>query len=259
MMGNIGAIVSKAVKEALEGIDKFQKENFKNWHKGQDSDPRNNRNYYSSRNSDFEKTSDQEEKETSLGRRKIYPDSFQAILKNLCEDDGKLDFQGCDIESDMNFVPGNSEDSDTVDSISFMLDNSSMDGDAFYRIMAKVGDSCTVNGNNAVLGNSGHEPELAGSFEDRSDDTTFNFVNAQISEAAFITILTKIGDCCTVNLSNACIDDSEEISDLSGFCYGAFDDTEIRLDNARISQRLYQALVKCCGDDSRITGKAVII
>ena len=100
MMGNIGAIVSKAVKEALEGIDKFQKENFKNWHKGQGPDARSNRNYYSSRNSDFEKTAGQEDTGTEVGKRKIYADHLNQILKGLDEDDGVLDLQGCDIESE---------------------------------------------------------------------------------------------------------------------------------------------------------------
>ena len=124
--------------------------------------------------------------------------------------------------------------------------------------MTKVGDGCTVNGNNACIGRAGHGPELAGGFGSRSDDTTFNFVNAQISEAAFISIISKAGDGCTINLTNASIEDFEDIQDLSGFSYD-FDDIEIRLDNATISQRLYQALVKCCGADSRITGRAAII
>ena len=260
VMSNIGAVVSKAVKEALEGLDKIQKENFGKWQNGPKADNRRNRNYYSSKNSDFDKKPepDYQDTGTSIGKRKIYADHLNQILKGLDEDDGELDLQGCDIESDKNFIPGNVDDS-IVDSITFALDNSSMDGDAFYRIMAKVGDDCTVNANNAVLGASGHGPELAGGFDSRCDDTTFNFVNAQISEAAFISILTKIGDGCNVNLENSDIKDFEEIPDLSGFCSGSFDGIEIRLDNTTISQRFYQALVKCCGDDSKIVGKAVII
>ena len=258
-MGNIGAVVSKAVKEALEGLDKIQKEGFGKWQKDDRSKQKANRNYYSDRNSDYTREPDCEKSGTSVGKRKIYADHLQAILKGLEEDDEKLDLQGCDIEGDKNFIPGNGNDSYTVDSITFALDNSSMDGDAFWRIMAKVGDCCTVNGNNAVLGSSEYRPELAGAFESRSDDSNFNFVNAQISEAAFISILSKIGCCCKVNFSNADIKDFEEFPDLSGFCDEAFDDTEIILDNTTISQRLYQALVKCMGEGSKISGKAVII
>ena len=260
VMSNIGAVVSKAVKEALEGLDKIQKENFGKWQNGPKTDNRQNRNYYSSKNSDFDKNPGQDNQGTgtTVGKRKIYSDHLNQILKGLDEDDGELDLQGCDIEQDLNFIPGK-EDTDTVDSITFKLENSSIDGDAFYRVMAKVGDCCTVNGNNACIGRAGHGPELAGGFGSRSDDTVFNFVNAQISEAAFISILSKVGDSCTVNLTNSTIEDFEDIQDLSGFCYETFDDTEIRLDNATISQRLYQALVKCCGDDSKIVGRAVII
>ena len=260
VMSNIGAVVSKAVKEALEGLDKIQKENFGKWQNGPKTDNRQNRNYYSSKNSDFDKNPGQDNQGTgtTVGKRKIYADHLNQILKGLDEDDGELDLQGCDIEQDLNFIPGK-EDTDTVDSITFKLENSSIDGDAFYRVMAKVGDCCTVNGNNACIGRAGHGPELAGGFGSRSDDTVFNFVNAQISEAAFISILSKVGDSCTVNLTNSTIEDFEDIQDLSGFCYETFDDTEIRLDNATISQRLYQALVKCCGDDSKIVGRAVII
>ena len=260
VMSNIGAVVSKAVKEALEGLDKIQKENFGKWQNGPKTDNRQNRNYYSSKNSDFDKNPGQDNQGTgtTVGKRKIYSDHLNQILKGLDEDDGELDLQGCDIEQDLNFIPGK-EDTDTVDSITFKLENSSIDGDAFYRVMAKVGDCCTVNGNNACIGRAGHGPELAGGFGSRSDDTVFNFVNAQISEAAFISILSKVGDSCTVNLTNSTIEDFEDIQDLSGFCYETFDDTEIRLDNATISQRLYQALVKCCGDDSKIVGRAAII
>jgi len=262
VMSNIGAVVSKAIKEALEGLDKIQKENFGRWQTGSKADNRRNRNYYSSNNSDFEKRPEQKEWKdtgTAVGKRKIYADHLNRILKGLDEDDGELDLQGCDIESDKDFVPGNGEYSNTVDGFDFALDNSSMDGDAFYRIMAKVGDGCTFNANNSVLGTSEHGPELAGGFGSRTDGTNFNFVNAQISEVAFISILSKIGSGCEVNLENSDIKDFEEIPDLTGFCNDSFDGTEIRLENATISQRFYQALVKCCGDGSKIVGKAVII
>ena len=262
VMSNIGAVVSKAVKEALEGLDKIQKENFGKWQNGPKADNRQNRNYYSSKNSDFDRNPEQDSSKTAgttVGNRKIYPDHLTQILRGLEEDDGELDLQGCDIGQDLNFIPGKEEDECIVDNITFKLDNAVIDGDAFWRIMAKVGDGCTVNGNNACIGRAGHGPELAGGFGSRSDEVTFNFVNAQISEAAFISIISKAGDGCTINLTNASIEDFEDIQDLSGFCYETFDDTEIRLDNATISQRLYQALVKCCGDDSKIVGRAAII
>ncbi|MCR5206493.1 MAG: hypothetical protein K6E47_15810 [Lachnospiraceae bacterium] len=233
-LSNIGNIVNNAVKEAMENFDRFQKGN-------------------------FGKRNNSGDNVTRDGKRKIFPEMLTLILEKLDEDDEILDLANCDIESGKDFVPGNGDDGGTVDDLTFSLDNSSMDGDAFYRIMSKVGDCCKVNANNCVLGTSGHGPELAGGFGERSDDTAFHFVNSQISEAAFISILSKIGDCCTVDFSNADIKDFEELRDLSGFCHETFDDTEIRVDNTTISQRFYQALVRACGSESKIVGRAVIV
>ena len=233
VINNIGNLVNTAVREAMNNLDKFQKGGF-------GSGP------------DFSK------KHGAGGKRIISPEMLTLILKKLDEDDGILDLANCDIKSGPDFIPGNFEDAEPVDDITFSLDNSVMDGDAFYRIMSKVGSCCKVNANNCMFGSSGHGPELAGSFVDRADDTEFHFVNSQISEAAFISILSKVGDCCKVDLTNSDIKDFDEIKDLSGFCFDAFDDTEIRLDNTRISQRFYQALVRACGSESKITGRAVI-
>jgi hypothetical protein len=61
-----------------------------------------------------------------------------------------------------------------------------------------------------------------------------------------------------VDLTNADIKDFDEMKDLSGFIQAGFDDTEIRVDNASMSQRFYQALIHACGDGSKVTGMAVI-
>ena len=188
----------------------------------------------------------------------VFPEMLSLMLKKLDEDDEVLDLANCDIHSGPDFVPGSGMDGDTVDDLTFSLDNSSVDGDAFCRIMSKVGDCCKVNANNTMLGASGHGPELAGCCTERVDDTKFHFVNSQISESAFISILSKVGDCCYVDLSNSDIKDFGELKDLNGFLHDTFDDTEIRVDNASMSQRFYQALIRACGSESKITGTAVI-
>lgn len=245
VLNNIGNIVSNAVREAINNIDRFQKGGFPGGPKGGfpggfPGGPESAKNYEPG------------------GKRVIFPEMLSLILKKLDTDDEVLDLANCDIKSGPDFVPGTGMDGDTVDDLTFSLDNSVVDGDAFCRIIAKVGDCCQVNANNTVLGAAGHGPEPAGGCGDRVDDTKFHFVNSQISEAAFISILSKVGDCCYVDLSNSDIKDFGELKDLSGFIHDTFDDTEIRVDNASMSQRFYQALVRVCGEESKITGTAVI-
>ena len=245
VLNNIGNIVNNAVREAMSNIDGFRKGGFPGGPKGGfpggfPGGPESAKNY--------------EPRE----KRVIFPEMLSLILKKLDTDDEVLDLANCDIKSGPDFVPGSGMDGDTVDDLTFSLDNSLVDGDAFCRIIAKVGDCCQVNANNTVLGVSGHGPELAGGCGDRVDDTKFHFVNAKISEAAFISILSKVGDCCYVDLSNADIKDFGELKDLNGFIHDTFDDTEIRVDNASMSQRFYQALIRACGSESKITGTAVI-
>ena len=251
VLNNIGNIVNNAVREAMSSIEGFRKGGFGPncgfpggpdgaWKDGFGNGPESAKRYGAG------------------GKRVVFPEMLSLMLKKLDEDDEVLDLANCEIRSGSDFVPGNDMDGDTVDSITFALDNSLVDGDAFCRIMSKVGDSCKVNANNTVLGAAGHGPELAGVFSDRVDDTEFHFVNSQISEAAFISILSKVGDCCYVDFSNSDIKDFEELKDLSGFIHDTFDDTEIRVDNTSMSQRFYQALVRACGEESKITGKAVI-
>ena len=100
--------------------------------------------------------------------------------------------------------------------------------------------------------------EIAGGFGSISDDTSFHLVNSQISGAAFLSIMSKVGDGCYVDFTNSEIMDYDKINDLSGF-FREMDGTEIRLDNATIPSRFYQALVKSLGDGSKINGTAVIV
>lgn len=245
VLNNIGNIVNNAVREAMSNLDKFQKGGFGGPAYGKNGGP-----------GPFGSGPEAFKRHSPEGKRIIPPQMLDYMLKKLDEDDEVLDLANCDIISDPNFMPGRGEDGDSVDDITFSLDNATMDGDAFYRIMSKVGDCCKVNANNAVLGATVSEMELAGG--SKVDDTEFHFVNAQISEAAFISIMSKVGDCCKVDLTNADIKDFDEMQDLSGFIQAGFDDTEIRVDNASMSQRFYQALIHACGDGSKVTGMAVI-
>ena len=239
-MGNIGAIVSKAIKDALEGIDKSFK------HPNTGNGP------------DFSKANGKEKTGNGEKGRIVSPEELTNILDNLNEDEGKLDLANCIVESSPDFVPGSEIDTEIVDDFTFSLDNSIVDASALYRILSKVGDDCTIDANNCILGTVPNGMEIAGGFGSISDDTSFHLVNSQISGAAFFSIISKVGDGCYVDFTNSEIMDYEKIDDISGF-FREIDGTEIRLDNATIPSRFYQAMVKCLGDGSKINGTAVIV
>ena len=251
---NIGMMVSNAVKEAMESFDKFQKGNFKNW---DNKNSRQNKNPYSG--DGYHATNETEGKKTSSKAQRNQRTMDTYVLAQLLgkiEDDGDLDLNGYYIEDceEANLSDINIE---TADNISVSIDNASISGDAFNAIMKKVGDNSDISGNNMIIGTAKSAPEEIGGFGSTSDNNSWSFVNATMSEAAFAILLSKIGDNCDVDLTNSEINDFNEIKELDGFC-NSFDNTTIKMDNTRISKRLYHMLVRCCGEDSEIEGNAVI-
>lgn len=242
-LNNIGMMVSNAVKEAMEGFDKFQKCNFGDW---ENKAKRSNKNPYSESNFTRKPEKNSRKMDTYV----------LAQLLSKTEDNGDLDLNGYCIE-DCDEAKLSAIDIETADNISVSIDNASISGDAFYAIMKKVGDNADVSGNNMIIGPAKDTSKGIGESGNTSDNNSWSFVNATLSEAAFVVLLSKIGDNCDVDLSNAEINDSNEIKNFDDFC-NSFDNTTIKVDNTRISKRLYHLLVRCCGDDCDIEGNAVI-
>ena len=177
-LNNIGMMVSNAVKEAMEGFDKFQKCNFGDW---ENKAKRSNKNPYSESNFTRkpEKTS-----------RKM--DTYVlAQLLSKTEDNGDLDLNGYCIE-DCDEAKLSAIDIETADNISVSIDNASISGDAFYAIMKKVGDNADVSGNNTMIGTARDTTKEIGESGNTSDNNSWSFVNATLSEAAFAVLLSKI-------------------------------------------------------------------
>ena len=224
---NIGMMVSNAVKEAMEGFEKFQKGNFK----------------------------DREKRTSHSGKNRTMDSFVLAQLLSKSEDDGDLDLNGYYID-DSDIESLSKTDIDTADNFSLSMDNANLGGDAFCSIMKKIGDDCDVSCNNSIIGTAKNMPaEMGGAGS--TCNNSYSFVNSTLSEAAFAVLLSKIGDGCDVDLSNSEIKDFEEIKEIEGSCK-SFDNTSINIANTRISKRMYHMLVRCCGVDCDISGNAII-
>jgi len=249
-LNNIGMMVSNAVKEAMEGFEKFQKCNFGDW---ENKAKRSNKNPYSENGYGSPDATGAKKPEKASRKMDTY---VLAQLLSKVEDNGDLDLNGYCIE-DCDEARLSDIDIETADVFSLSINNASMSGDAFYAIMKKVGLNSDVSCNNSIIGQAKEALDEIGGFGGTSDATSFSFVNSTLSEAAFAVLLSKIGDNCDVDLSNAEIKDFNEIKWIDDFCNN-FDAVTVNVENTRISKRLYHMLVRCCGDNCNIEGNAVI-
>ena len=213
-MGNISAAIGKAVKDAMREFENLQKgfceKGKREW--------KQSRNPYSS---------DHNVKDIEGLARLLrgMVNGSDLDIGNSTIDDGEGDIPGCGVP---------------VTGSRFELGNSTLSGDAFALILKKLDVGCCVDAGNVTIGRIAH-PGFFESLKGRAYAAKIDLGNATLDETALAAILIKIGDASNVDLSNATVEECDDV-DIPEDIFTGREHVVINLSNATIPQRIYDII-----------------